>query len=328
MYTRPIYIKEYLTITPTDIRSLSKTLLSASSQRKFQDIWISMKTTTAITIIAALFACCMALPFHSARCLSQKKNCSRRVALRSGLCNPFKAPREQPQGCIDDACSFCTTQPGRMSKSPCNSSFITSRCSVRTNTSPEDSNPSTCVYQGNRKAVIDLGSVTPARGWSHVRREGMNGIIFDRNRRSRTIVRAGLEGVMCFDIKIQEGGQYYTTAITSSPDNTEHNDLWIRSDKGFRLLRDGRFRPTVNSYVKGFQNSGHNRIANTLKTIDHNGHYLITDVVANERFQICISGRSSMFEVFRIVLVKCTGVNCTPRDVSGDLEDLSPTRCM
>lgn len=185
-----------------------------------------------------------------------------------------------------------------------------------------------CTYSGVNKVVIGLGNVMRASGWTRVKREGMQGIIFEGNRRTQSIVPAGTRGVMCFNARIEEGGQYYTTAITSAPDNTEHNDVWIRSNKGFRLFRDGRFRNSRSTgWLKGFQNLGGNRIANTLKNIDNNGHQLVTNVESNGEVEICISGRSSMFEVFKIVLVKCRGTNCRPRDVAGQLQDLSPSRC-
>lgn len=65
-------------------------------------------------------------------------------------------------------------------------------------------------------------------------------------------------------------------------------------------------------YRKGYQNQGPGKgIANFLITIDHNPHTMIVpEVEEGEKFKVCVYGRSSKFEVFRVVLVKCEGYRC------------------
>lgn len=176
-----------------------------------------------------------------------------------------------------------------------------------------------CTYMGDSAIVIDLGKVAPRDGWTRVTREGIRGLEFLANDKNTGIVSGGTRGKYCFNVKSSMGGDFLLTARTSSPHNVDHNDLWASSSKGFKLLRDGKFndkRPLPNEFVKGYQNYGNNKIADILRTIDFQPHWMIVpNVREKEAFQVCISGRSTRFSVYSLALVSCKGLGCTMEDV-------------
>lgn len=89
--------------------------------------------------------------------------------------------------------------------------------------------------------------------------------------------------------------------------------MWVTTNKGIELWRRRVMRTFVESmsYRKGYQNQGPNGIANFLVNIDHDPHTMVVpDVTKGETFKVCVHGRSSKFEVFRVVLVKCEGYRC------------------
>lgn len=90
--------------------------------------------------------------------------------------------------------------------------------------------------------------------------------------------------------------------------------MWVTSTKGLELWRRRVMRTYVEpmEYRKGYQNQGpDNGIANFLMNIDHDPHtFIVPNVTKEEEFEVCIHGRSTRFEVFRVVLVKCEGYRC------------------
>lgn len=122
---------------------------------------------------------------------------------------------------------------------------------------------------------------------------------------------------MCFNVSAEIPGDYYLTALSYAPHNTEHNDMWVQSSLGFELWKGGR-NGTLGGVVEGtgwrkaYQNYGIRGISDDLKTIDFNGHrFIIPGVRRRETFWVCVSGRSYRYEVFRLILLKCEGVVCT-----------------
>lgn len=293
-----------------------------------------MKSICIVAIFLIFSTIVSAMPFDSARCLALGRGCGRNLAGRSGVCAAGRPRQDQSDRCHSQACAYCRENRNDRNKFPCSESrrFRCSGSGMQPPApapAPSMQNNGRCTFIGTNKIVINLGGVPRGRGWTAVSNSGMRGIGFDVNRRSRSIVPAGTQGVMCFNLRLQKGGQYYTTAITAAPHSTEHNDVWIRAeDTGFRLLRRGQFRSGGKKWLKGFQNRGRNLIADQLKTIDHNGHYLVTDVRGGQQFRICLSGRSSRFQMFKVVLVECFGNRCAPGDVRGQMQNLSPSRCV
>lgn len=151
-----------------------------------------------------------------------------------------------------------------------------------------------------------------------VERDGLTGLVYEPTKNLGIDFR-GVKGKLCFNIHVKLPGGYYLTALSYAPHNTEHNDMWVRSSLGFELWKGGR-NGTLGGVVKprewrkAYQNYGTRGISDDLKTIDFNGHRFIIPVAEKkegERFQVCVSGRSYRYEVFRLILVKCKGVVCT-----------------
>lgn len=194
---------------------------------------------------------------------------------------------------------------------------------------PSGPRPDGCIYMGGSKAVISLGSVSPKDGWDRVSRGGMSGLIFESGKTHGT-VPGGTRGEYCFDVKMAEGGDYYLTALSAAPHPTEHNDCWLSSSLGFKLLREGNFKSAgADTWLKGYQNKGNNEINNVISTEDHNAHaFIVPGVKAGMGFKVCMSGRSFKFEMFKLVLMKCSGTGCSPRNMTPMLGSLTATECM
>lgn len=182
------------------------------------------------------------------------------------------------------------------------------------------------------RVVIDLARVPLVDGWTRKSRSGLTGIEYNRDGAGGRD-GAGERGVMCFPVRAREDGGYYFTAISYAPHNTEHNDAWVRSDKGFTLWRQGRDgefwrRADSSEWLKAYQNSGGSRISEDFKTRDHDGHrFIIPNVRAGETFNVCISGRSFRYELFKLALIKCEGRFCTG-GIMQNLRPLASSQCV
>ncbi|KAI0561259.1 hypothetical protein FGB62_89g09 [Gracilaria domingensis] len=187
---------------------------------------------------------------------------------------------------------------------------------------------SRCTYTGSNRVTISLGSVTPVDGWVRKSRGGLSGLVF-RPDKNHGILKPGVEGEMCFSVRLSEPGDYHLTAVSAAPDRTENNDMWIKCSKPLTLIRKGVVNNGNTDWYKGYQNDGSNKIADHLKTVDNRGHdFVITNVRANENFNICISGRSYRYEVFKIIANKCDSARCLS-GVSrrGSLINSEPSSC-
>lgn len=186
------------------------------------------------------------------------------------------------------------------------------------------------MWTGNGdKIVIDLGKVALPTGWDRCRRNGKTGMIFNRSP-AKHISPPGRYGKVCFKVKPPMSGTYYFTGITYAPHHTEHNDVWVETDKGFELWQRGRKNQYVKpgKWLKAYQNNGLKGMAETLSTIDFNSHrFLIPNVVKGQTFNVCLSGRSKKYEVYQLVLIRCTGMLCKGYITSG-LLNMPPSKCM
>lgn len=63
------------------------------------------------------------------------------------------------------------------------------------------------------------------------------------------------------------------------------------------------------AWLKAYQNVGKGKMAYGLYTIDHNPHFIYTEVLNNGVNEICIAGRSSMFTVFQLRLTPAVCVH-------------------
>lgn len=174
--------------------------------------------------------------------------------------------------------------------------------------------PSPCVWSVPRDQVsVDLSSVQPATWWTPCKRNGLYGLVYKKER-THGIDGKGEHGVMCFDVRAPSDGTYYLTALSYAPHNTEHNDVWVRCSKPIELWRHANSRSKVeaSTWLKAYQNKGKAGISEEWKTIDRNGHrLLIPGLLEDEIFQVCLSGRSYQYELFRLVFIRCQGPYCT-----------------
>lgn len=189
-----------------------------------------------------------------------------------------------------------------------------------------------CVWRPNAKGteiVIDLGRTRPPTGWTCLRRGNLLGWIYERNK-NLGIDWKGARGRMCFRILPKLSGNYYFSALSYAPHNTEHNDMWVNSpDKGFELWQFGRYwrNAGTNEWLKAYQNNGVKGLIDQLKTKDFDGHrFVVPNVKQNEVFRVCISGRSYRYEVYKLFVFKCFGNNCRGVPLHG-LQNRKSTQC-
>lgn len=309
-----------------------------------------------LLLVSILFATTVAqpntLPEHfAARCVYQSSRCTADNAARSVVCRPNLLAEDQSFVCKREACSWCRLYKPLYKFWPCGGAEIREIClnigfrrpdssptiaptptpKTAPPQGPTGTVPGGCVWTGSgagSSVVIDLGRVKQTPYWPYVYRDGRKGIIY-RNGPKGGISKPGVFGVKCFEVSAPKSGKYYFSAISYSPHNTEHNDMWVRSDKGFELWK-WKSRPRYANgfqWLKAYQNYGRRGISDDLKTIDFNGHrFIIPNVLAWKKFRICISGRSKLYEIYKLVLVRCEGDYCRGRIIH-DLDNLRTSNC-
>lgn len=251
----------------------------------------------------------------AAECVAKQDLCASHVAKSSVHCKEETFVERQSRRCRNAACKYCTW-PSSKNDIACYSWAIRHWCAsfpgvqnsqvLRPGWTPRR-DLYQCTWHGrDMKLVVDLNFF---KAWGEWTKNG-DGLEWKRYQ-SEGIDKPG-SGEMCFKFVVPEDGYYYFTGLTSAPHPTDHNDLWVRLPKGIRLYkgRTHRYRTTATKYIKAYQNMGENRINNILSTIDHNPHYFVSEkLLRNETNSLCISGRSSRFTVYKLVLVKCSPDN-------------------
>lgn len=175
--------------------------------------------------------------------------------------------------------------------------------------------------------VIPLAATGPLpAGWSRVSRNGKQGIGYEMGK-GGGIDSAGTRGIMCFKVQVKMTGNYYLSAVTYAPHNTEHNDAWAQTSKGFSLWQRGnKWRDApADEWFKGYQNSG--GMSTDFLTKDHDGHrFVIEGVKAGEVFQVCLAGRSYRYEMYYLVVAKCSGGTCKGDGMHG-IDTMATSTC-
>ncbi|PXF42028.1 hypothetical protein BWQ96_08236 [Gracilariopsis chorda] len=123
-------------------------------------------------------------------------------------------------------------------------------------------------------------------------------------------------------------GKYRIVLKSAAPHPTEHNDLWMAVPESGAIMR--RFGRDVDltwpasrnergelmldgqNWFKVYQNQGGNTWNYGGKTVDHNGHVIITRELKADHswYSVRIAGRSTQFAVDRIILYLCDGAQC------------------
>lgn len=277
-------------------------------------------------------------PYFCSKCVAQSDRCKQKLAAVCGACKPAVQAHVQPESCIVAACRYCSRH-GRSVKFPCNSNMISTMCaeqertSFKANAPPPEPNEAIaephCIWRASDNAVVIPLADVRERGndWTSITRDGERGIIYEKEL-GGGIDGPGEKGVMCFSVKAGAAGNYYMGAVSYAPHVTEHNDVWVLSTKGFNLWQGGElWRKAENwEWLKAYQNEA--GWSEDFKTKDHDGHqFIIPDVGDSEMFELCISGRSYKYELYRLVIAKCSGGTCTG-NIMRDITELEPSECI
>lgn len=141
--------------------------------------------------------------------------------------------------------------------------------------------------------------VAPRSHWVRSRR----GLIWRAGNSTRKVDPAGT-GSICFEVNPKLSEAFLFSAVTRASHGTDHNDVWVSCSGG--LVARKRKGPTKKrfgvAWVKGYQNVGADMWAYGIYTVDHNPHLIYTEVLSAGSAQLCVSGRSSMFELSQLKL--------------------------
>lgn len=258
--------------------------------------------------------------YNSALCFARSSNCTESQSKLSGACELDTFTIRQPEQCVKQACTYCELY-GNSNAFPCNKPRLVRACDKykknnpaaipqgRPSPSPKakpTKAPGKCVWTARGyNIVVNIGAVKPARFWTPVMRQRFKGLIYRKNRESG-IDQPG-KGVICLNLRAKFASYYYMTAVSYAPDNTENNDFWVKSSKGFNHHKNKRmFKTPPGKWRKAYQNTGPKKLSQILSTKDFDAHtFIVPNVKANEKFTVCISGRSSRFELYRLIFVSC-----------------------
>ncbi|CDF36362.1 unnamed protein product [Chondrus crispus] len=288
--------------------------------------------------------------YSAAECCARGPRCSGKAARTSGGCKTGRWMSQQSRKCKKHACLYCYQKGRRTNVPVCRMHAISKNCfrgkkppaarpgrssgrgrgkgkgkgrgrkrSGRKNRRRSGSGSRNnqrsapragCAYRGTsgNKIVIPSTGLSAGNGWT---KEA--GAIIYRKGDPQGSVDAEGSGTMCVKVMFPSPGKYYFTALTKAPHPTEHNDMWVRISSGFDLVHTskGAFKSGGSSWYKGYQNRGGMQMADYLLTIDNDGHQFQTkNVAAGPAYSLCISGRSTKFWVYKLVLIKCDGDNC------------------
>lgn len=244
----------------------------------------------------------------------------------------------QPHQCRVAACRYCYTGKRRVTADVCSTDAIVKNCfkskPAASKPAPPKRAPTKparrgCVYfSGGGKVVI---RATELRIGSHWNRVG-DAIVWKKG--GGQGIDAMGSGTVCANVRFRKGGVWYMTAVSSAPHPTEHNDAWFRFSGGVDLYRpqSGSFKKGSGGWYKGFQNNGGNKPADYIVTIDHNGHQFLTKPVRKGKvYQVCVSGRSTKFSLYKLVFIKCDGgAQCSRfnSNIKQRMLNLNPSRCV
>lgn len=281
----------------------------------------------------------------SAECVSQQAACTEETALKSGICTANTKLVLQPAACKRTACKYCTW-PAKMGTTLCKEwarkyvcsdtpQVITEIETVNPTEPPMQDivlkDPETCVWMGsNQKVVIGLEHAKESSFWT--KHEG--GIMWKKDGGPQQDPAGS--GSKCFHFKVPLTGNYYLTAITSAPHKVDHNDVWLKLSAGVEMYRTNTgvrlpsTEPTTN-YFKAYQNYGRDIKANMLFNVDRKPHFLISSSMETGKpYEVCLSGRSSLFTVYKIVMVKCSPAeSCNPYEsyTQRAMRDITLSEC-
>lgn len=154
-------------------------------------------------------------------------------------------------------------------------------------------------------SALDASSEIPSK-W--VRRP--KGLIYEPNGGPQ-IERPGGKYPVTYRVKAPADGFYAIEMDSTTPDKTEHNDIYMRVlDGGIALRKDGRREDPKPDWFKVYQNRADRAIE--AKTVDHQGWSLYTgkSFKKGEIIEFEMSARSTRILVHGFYLFPCSGTDC------------------
>lgn len=277
---------------------------------------------TSFTFVCALFALLAlasgvpkdATNFSAARCCGLGPKCGMGDAKRSKLCKPGLWMSAQSQECQDAACRYCKLNASRRRLKACLRPPIQKQCFGRSwpftppptaSKRPTPPNPPTNSGRCSAPGVVVIpASKFPApAGWT--RTPNRSGLTWKPS--SGGGIDPPGSGAFCMNFVPNRSGPQYFTILSSAPHPTEHNDAWFRFVGGVILLRHNSvFSKPGSEWLKGYENLGNNKIADYIVHKDHDGHqFIMTSKRAGQKATVCVSGRSSKFTIYKLVMITC-----------------------
>lgn len=157
--------------------------------------------------------------------------------------------------------------------------------------------------------TMETESVLPTDAWSL--KNDISGALGDgyyewkHGDNNQGIDAAGI-GVLTYTFKIDLAGSYRFLLRSSSPDNTEHNDVWVRFPDnpviGIRQTGQGTISIEPNTWFKVYQNTSSQDWKWDARTVDFNPHSIFLTIDEPGTYSVQLSGRSTLFKIDRLVL--------------------------
>lgn len=251
----------------------------------------------------------------AAICCGLGPRCNYATARRAGPCRPKLFMSQQPGRCRHLACQYCY-YGNRKFTQICRRLAIVKQCFGGRVQHGKNRRPASkprphgkCAWRARKgKVVIPTTSLKTHYPW--VKQYG--GITWKPN--GGNGVDGMGSGAFCARVIVDKPGPYYLTVLSSAPHPTEHNDLWIRFSAGLRWFKPQGYKwlNKGSGWFKGYENEGRKKVANYLLTKDFDGHQFVTyPLRKGQVYSVCLSGRSSKYTIYKIVMVKCNGWYCS-----------------
>lgn len=265
--------------------------------------------------------------YAAAACCARGPKCWPQHAKESQYCRTGQWMSGQSKNCQRAACRYCNKSKARRQRPVCRAIPILRNCFNRRppfprppplpSRKPNNPKPSSprpgrrgCSFRAVGGKVVIPAMQLPAPGqW---KRTNGNTAITWKPSSGGGIDRPENGAPFCIRFTPDRSGTHYFTVLSSAPHPTEHNDAWFRFPMGVTLYRPetGSVRNGGTSWHKGYENLGQNIVANYIVTIDFNGHQFITKpLTKGKTYSVCISGRSTKFSIYKVVLVNCSSLS-------------------
>ena len=119
-------------------------------------------------------------------------------------------------------------------------------------------------------------------------------------------IDAAGRGILTYTFQVSKGGLYRFLLRSSSPDLTEHNDVWVRfpghAATGIRQSGTGSINIAPNSWFKVYQNTNGQEWKWDARTVDFDPHSIFLNIEEPGIYSVELSGRSTLFKIDRLLL--------------------------